>query len=104
MAGSSRVMMSPCRGTIISCPERPGKYPRANISRNRAREGGAAVLAARPGAGGGAGDVDWPLIVALRRNATPTHFSWGTRVTSACYTVITSAGCDSAVRWLTVLD
>jgi len=36
-ATSGRVMKSPSRGTIRSCPVRPGKYDRANISRKRCR-------------------------------------------------------------------
>jgi hypothetical protein len=36
-SGSGRVMKSPSRGTIRSWPLRPGKYARANISRNRRR-------------------------------------------------------------------
>src|ERR1700721_4050712 len=34
---SGRVIKSPSRGTIRSCPVRPGKYDRANISRKRCR-------------------------------------------------------------------
>ena len=44
-SGSGRVMKSPSRGTIRSCPVRPGKYARANISRKRCRAAGAAASA-----------------------------------------------------------
>src|SRR5688572_2067367 len=41
-SGSGRVMNSPSRGTMRSWPVRPGKYARANISRQRSRVAGAA--------------------------------------------------------------
>ena len=44
-SGSGRVMKSPSRGTSRSCPVRPGKYARANISRKRSRAAGAAASA-----------------------------------------------------------
>ncbi len=44
-SGSGRVMKSPSRGTMRSWPVRPGKYARANPSRNRCRAKGAAASA-----------------------------------------------------------
>ena len=44
-SGSGRVMMSPSRGTMRSWPVRPGKYARANMSRNRCRAARAAASA-----------------------------------------------------------
>src|SRR5205085_3539782 len=44
-ATSGRVMKSPWRGTIRSCPVRPGKYARANISKKRCRVARVVALA-----------------------------------------------------------
>ncbi len=44
-SGSGRVMKSPSRGTMRSWPVRPGKYARANMSRNRCRAARAAASA-----------------------------------------------------------
>ena len=74
MSGSSRVMMSPCRGTTITCPLRPGKYPRANISRNCARDAAAAGLASDEredgAAAGGACDARMTVVAELMAKAT----------------------------------
>ena len=46
-SGSGRVMKSPSRGTMRSWPVRPGKYARANMSRNRCRAARAAAIGRR---------------------------------------------------------
>ena len=46
-SGSGRVMKSPSRGTMRSWPVRPGKYARANMSRNRCRAARASGIGRR---------------------------------------------------------
>ncbi len=60
-SGSGRVIKSPSRGTMRSWPVRPGKYARANMSRNRCRTAWAAASAdATRGVGRRPEKIAWP--------------------------------------------